>query len=137
MTNDKKRAKVITMIDDLYGNNGMAVVNLLTDYMSEKDWGHLYDRLEQDGTFKESKDDDTPEEMKEALDYVRENMNEIRMQEVKLAVDKAYEHHLTPSAFYNVGDTVTDLLEEYGDDNDLPEGWWENYGDIDDWLLKL
>ena len=51
MTNDKKRAKVITMIDDLYGNNGMAVVNLLMDYMSEDDWGNLYDRLERDGAF--------------------------------------------------------------------------------------
>lgn len=52
MTNDKKRAKVIEMIDDLYGDSGMAVVNLVTDYMSEADWGNLYDRLERDGTFK-------------------------------------------------------------------------------------
>ena len=81
-----------------------------------------------------------PEEddgMTEALEYVRENMSETEMQEVKLAVSKAYEHHLTPSAFYNVDDKVIDLLEEYGEDNDLPEGWWENEGDIDDWLLKL
>ena len=51
MTNDEKRAKVITMIDDLYGDSGMAVVNLMMDYMSEDDWGHLYDRLESDGAF--------------------------------------------------------------------------------------
>ena len=51
MTNDEKRAKVITMIDDLYGDSGMAVVNLMMDYMSENDWGHLYDRLERDGAF--------------------------------------------------------------------------------------
>ena len=51
MTNDKKRAKVIEMIDDLYGDSGMAVVNLVTDYMSEADWGNLYDRLERDGAF--------------------------------------------------------------------------------------
>ena len=53
MTYDEKRAKVITMIDDLYGDSGMAVVNLMTDYMSDRDWGHLYDRLEQDGAFRE------------------------------------------------------------------------------------
>jgi hypothetical protein len=29
----------------------MAVVNLVTDYMSEADWGHLYDRLDSDGAF--------------------------------------------------------------------------------------
>lgn len=50
-TNDKKRAKVIEMIDDLYGDNGIAVMNLMLDYMSENDWGHLYDRLERDGAF--------------------------------------------------------------------------------------
>ena len=52
MTNDKKRAKVIEMIDDLYGDSGMAVVNLVTDYMSEENWGNLYGRLEQDGAFR-------------------------------------------------------------------------------------
>lgn len=51
MNNEQKRARVIQMIDDLYGNSGMAVVNLVTDYMSEDDWGHLYNRLEQDGAF--------------------------------------------------------------------------------------
>ena len=51
MTNDKKRAKVIEIIDDLYGDSGMAVINLVTGYMSEEDWGNLYDRLERDGAF--------------------------------------------------------------------------------------
>lgn len=54
MDNEKKRAKVIEMIDDLYDDNGMAVVNLMTDYMSEKDWGHLYDRLDRDGAFRDN-----------------------------------------------------------------------------------
>lgn len=53
MTNEEKRSKAIGLIDDLYGDNGMAVVNLLTDYMSEADWGNLYDRLERDGAFPE------------------------------------------------------------------------------------
>lgn len=53
MDNEKKRAKVIKMIDDLYGDSGMAVVNLMTDYMSEADWGHLYDRLDRDGAFRD------------------------------------------------------------------------------------
>lgn len=55
MDNEKKRAKVIEMIDDLYGDSGMAVVNLMTDYVSEKDWGHLYDRLDRDGAFRNDK----------------------------------------------------------------------------------
>lgn len=52
MTNEEKRAKAIGLIDDLYGDAGSAVVNMLTDYMSEKDWGNLYDRLERDGMFR-------------------------------------------------------------------------------------
>ena len=34
-------------------------------------------------------------------------------------------------------DLIYDLLEEYGEDNDLPEGWWLEYGDIDDILEQL
>jgi len=55
MDNDKKRAKVIEMIDDLYGDSGMAVMNLMMDYMSEADWGHLYDRLDRDDAFRNDK----------------------------------------------------------------------------------
>lgn len=51
MTYEQKRTKVIEMVDDLYGSNGMAVLNLMTDYMSGNDWAHLYDRLEMDGAF--------------------------------------------------------------------------------------
>ena len=54
MTNEEKRSKVITMIDDLYGDSGMAVVNLVTGYMSEEDWGNLYDLLERDGEFRDN-----------------------------------------------------------------------------------
>ena len=53
MTNDKKRAEVIGLIDDLYGDAGSAVVNMVMDYMSEEDWRNLYDRLERDGMFLE------------------------------------------------------------------------------------
>ena len=33
--------------------------------------------------------------------------------------------------------TIYDLMEEYGADNDLPEGWWLNYGDESDVLAEL
>jgi hypothetical protein len=52
MTNEEKRSKAIGLIDDLYGDAGSAVVNMLTDYISVEDWGNLYDRLEQDGMFR-------------------------------------------------------------------------------------
>lgn len=30
--------------------------------------------------------------------------------------------------------TIMDLLEEFGEDNDLPEGWWYEIGDDCDWF---
>lgn len=36
-----------------------------------------------------------------------------------------------------LADMIYDLMEEYGEDNDLPEGWWLEYGDVQDVLMKL
>lgn len=137
MTNDEKRAKVITMIEDLYGDSGMAVMNLMTDYMSEANWGHLYDRLERDGAFNDDKEgDDTPEEMKEALKYVREQLDEDELTIYKATVSKNLNQRMDAST--GLDDCkIIDLLEEYGENEEMPEGWWEEFGEIDDWLLKL
>lgn len=32
---------------------------------------------------------------------------------------------------------LADLMEEYGENNDLPEGWWYEYGEEEDILEKL
>lgn len=54
------------------------------------------------------------------------------------------EHRLVRDAFnyakhvfdtfdeYTVGDDLLDLLEEYGEELDLPEGWWMDFGDAED-----
>lgn len=34
-------------------------------------------------------------------------------------------------------DVIYDCLEQYGDDNDLPEGWWMEYGDFDAIVVML
>ena len=31
-----------------------------------------------------------------------------------------------------IADKLIDGMEEYGEDNDLPEGWWMEYGDEED-----
>ena len=73
--------------------------------------------------------------MDEALEYVRRN---VEVNYAKYIVNKAREMrcpcgYLDPS----FADLVFDLLEEYGADNDLPEGWWLEYGDIDDILTMI
>lgn len=73
--------------------------------------------------------------MKKALDYVRQNVD---MSYVNYVVNKAIEMRCPTSCIDAVfADEVQDLLEEYGDDNDLPEGWWLEYGDIDDILTMI
>ena len=75
--------------------------------------------------------------MQKAIDYVRENMDEDDMAILQAEVNKSYKMHLVPSENTVDCDKLIDLLEEYGEDNDLPEGWWMEEGDIDDWLVKL
>lgn len=41
------------------------------------------------------------------------------------------------SAYPSIADNITDLMEEYGEDNDLPEGWWYDEGDVDDIFTQL
>lgn len=36
-----------------------------------------------------------------------------------------------------IADTVYDLLEEFGEDHELPENYWMEFGDIDDIMNEL
>lgn len=73
--------------------------------------------------------------MKKALDYVRQNVD---VDYVHYLVSKAMEMRCPTGSLDPVFiDLIYDLLEEYGEDNDLPEGWWLEYGDIDDILEML
>ena len=90
--------------------------------------------LEREVTEVEEFIDDNPK--KPALDYVRSQLDEWRLEEYRAEINSAYEYHTTPTAYADF-DRIRDLLEEYGADNDLPEGWWMNEGDLDDWLYEL
>ena len=70
-----------------------------------------------------------------ALDYVRENIDEWELHSmiVNCAIQRAPFSHLYPKD----ADDIAEALEEYGQDNDLPEGWWLEYGDIDDIVEQL
>lgn len=73
--------------------------------------------------------------MKKALDYVRQNVD---MDYVNYLVIKAMKMRCPTGCLDPVfTDLIYDLLEEYGEDNDLPEGWWLEYGDIDDIMKQL
>ena len=78
-----------------------------------------------------------PDGMVAGLVYVREHLAEDELTEIKAQVVRSYRCHVNPSDCCAFSSRVEELLEEYGEDNDLPEGWWMYEGDIDDWLLKL
>ena len=80
---------------------------------------------------------DEEDSMTEALAYVREQLEQDELDEIKAQIDRSYRYHMNPSDCCAFSSRVEELLEEYGEDNDLPEGWWMYEGDIDDWLLKL
>lgn len=85
----------------------------------------------------EEDEDNGTDPLKPALDYVREQLGEEDVEVIRAQVNLSYRHHMAPSDCVTDDTSVIDLLEEYGADNDLPEGWWENEGDIDDILLRL
>ena len=71
-----------------------------------------------------------------ALQYVEDNMDPTDMAILRANVDQGYRDHLSPSSYVD-DSKVIDLLEEYGDDHELPEGWWEAEADMDDIVLLL
>ncbi len=87
-----------------------------------------------------NEEDPEPEEerttLDNALDYVREQLDEDELVFYRAEVSRNLNHRIPANMGLDDG-KIIDLLEEYGEDNDMPEGWWEEYGDIDDWLLKL
>lgn len=72
-----------------------------------------------------------------AIQYVRDNMDEDDMDILHAEMNKCYKMHLIPNENTVDCSQVIDLLEEYGEENDLPEGWWESECEIDDILTKL
>ena len=81
------------------------------------------------------KDYDMKTHFEKALDNLREYVD---MQHVGYMIVQSKLQRMPVSLLYAFfTDEVIDLLEEYGQDNDLPEGWWCEYGDIDDIVEQL
>ena len=73
--------------------------------------------------------------LEKAIKYIRENVD---MEHVGYMIVQSKLQRMPVSLMYaSFTDDVQDLLEEYGQDNDQPEGWWCEYGDIDDIVEQL
>lgn len=61
-------------------------------------------------------------EIEFAINYVRSNIDMNRVSYIRNCV---YQHHSCVRAEDpDLLSEIYDLMEEYGADNDLPEGWW-------------
>lgn len=64
------------------------------------------------------------EDYRKGVAYVMENLDEDDKAIIRAECNIAYKAHLVPSESVVDDHRITDLLEEYGEDNDLPEGWY-------------
>ena len=73
--------------------------------------------------------------LEKALDYVRKNID---IDYLKGCITPAMQMRM-PIGYVApmLVDDIYDLLEEYGQDNDLPEGWWMSEIDVDEILFNL
>ena len=76
------------------------------------------------------------EDIRKAVAYINEQLEPEDKTIICAMVDKNFNRHMNPS--YGIDDgKITDLLEEYGDDHDLGEGWWESECELDDIVLLI
>lgn len=73
--------------------------------------------------------------IEKAIEHIRANIDEwdFRSRMMDCAMQRAPFSYLYPRK----ADEIADALEEYGQDNDLPEGWWCEYCDIDEFIERI
>lgn len=75
------------------------------------------------------------EDIRNAVAYISEQLEPEDKAIIAAKISKNFKQHMNPA--YDIDDgKIIDLLEEYGDDHDLPEGWWEEES-LDDIVLLL
>lgn len=73
--------------------------------------------------------------IEKALEYIRESVD---LEHVGYMIIQSKLQRMPVSFMYSsFTDDVQDLLEEYGQDNDLPEGWWCEECDIDEIIERI
>lgn len=74
-------------------------------------------------------------DIEKAIEYVRKNVNLHDVLNTKINMEIKREPLYRVNA--SLCDKIYDLMEEYGQNNDLPEGWWLNRYEEEDVLMCL
>ena len=77
------------------------------------------------------------EDYRKGIAYVKEQLDEDDKAIIRAECNKAYKMHLVPNGDVVDDSKITDLLEEYGQDHDLPEGWYEEEYDSSEILTMI
>ena len=85
----------------------------------------------------EGKPEEDKTDIDKAIEYIRENMDEDDMAILQAEMNQCYKAHLIPGENTMDCDRVVELLNEYGQENELPERWWESECEIDEILCEL
>jgi hypothetical protein len=137
----KYRVKVNYTVWDVYeveADSESEAYELAEDMAGDKSLNEMNSEFE-GCTILDSKGDDTEdaeddplegcsEDFRKAIAYVKENISEEDRDIIRAKCSKLYKQHIIPDENSVDDSVITDLLEEYGDENDLPEGWWESEG---------
>ena len=75
-------------------------------------------------------------DIRKAVAYINTQLEPEDKTIICAMVDKNFKQHMNPA--HGIDDMkIIDLLEEYGDDHDLGEGWWMEECEIDDIVLLI
>lgn len=77
------------------------------------------------------------EDYRKGIAYVMKELDEDDKAIIRAECNKAYKMHLVPNGDVVDDSKIIDLLEEYGQDHDLPEGWHEEEYDSSEILTML
>lgn len=80
---------------------------------------------------------DYSEDYRKGIAYVMKELDEDDKAIIRAECNKAYKMHLVPDGDVVDDSKIIDLLEEYGQDHDLPEGWYEEEYDSSEILAML
>ena len=70
-----------------------------------------------------------------ALEYVREHVDSVRIEKAKCILST--QNMELADVDEDLDTEIYDLMEEYGANNDLAEGWWLDEGTTEDVIVKL
>lgn len=128
--------KATATLNYLEGLDSKTVINILHPALDDYQLAMIYDRLVDDGVMEgNDENDDLGGDLPPAITYVREQLGESRLAVIRAQVNICYEQRRPIETDYD--DEVIDLLEEYGEENDLSEEWWSESIELEDIIARL